>query len=343
MFHLTRYTIVFSPRSVVGAEALGRAFGSSNCLQVLRFNRNDGIGNDGIIAFCTASTKTDAIPFVALRVLDVGQCKIGSDGITALVDLLLHRTNSNANKNDQSVPSLHLLLNSNPLQPTSASSLRSLLECQPTVSLLHKLELRNCELGNDGIKTLFHNMNKSGLVVLDLADNGFTTDGAVALAECLTRSLPDLQELIVRGNACQTDGAAAIANALQDHPLQSLDMSQTSCCRNGANALLQTAGKLQKLRLFDNKLGDATEPFVIESRIVLQELDLGGNNIRAADMIRLLEGVGAVPKDAFALRVLEIGGNEANEQVEAAIRAVQSKFPELDVARDKPVRSATQG
>ena len=72
----------------------------------------------------------------------------------------------------------------------------------------------------------------------------------------------------------------------------------------------------------------------IVSETNLLELDLGGNEAKAEDMLTLSEEDPSIQSES-SLTVLEIGANETSMEVEEEIKRIKEVHPHLDIARDR--------
>mmetsp|Transcript_34465 Transcript_34465/g.75434 ORF Transcript_34465/g.75434 Transcript_34465/m.75434 type:complete len:529 (-) Transcript_34465:130-1716(-) len=223
----------------------------------------------------------------------------------------------------------------------------------------------------------------TGLVTLDLSRNLITQKGVMVLSNALAvragrfsngegnnrvgaTSLRTLKELRVAGNDMGADGVVNLTHALvqrqrtqdkeaQQQPssgnctLSILDLCDTNCGVEGAVAALKCGG-LSSLRLFGNRIGsaglEAITPLLRGGHPSLVELDIGGNDAKEPAVEKLIREISVPDNDYIStLRVLELGGNEGGELVEAALKDLRHVKPELDVARDKPktTSDAAQG
>lgn len=223
----------------------------------------------------------------------------------------------------------------------------------------------------------------TGLVTLDLSRNLITQEGVMVLTNALAgrtgsssndegnssvgaTSLRTLKELRVAGNDIGADGVVNLTRALvqrqqtqekeaQQQPssgncsLSILDLCDTNCGVEGAVAALKCGG-LSSLRLFGNRIGsdglEAITPLLRGGHPSIVQLDIGGNDAKEPAVEKLIREISISDNDLNStLRVLELGGNEGGELVEAALKDLKRVKPELDVARDKPKTSsdAAQG
>jgi len=366
--NLEKIDLAYKGISQRGMVAIGQTFYQSLQLRELNLSRNPNIGNEGIQQWRSACNSlrggeedNHSRCFEALDVLDLSECGIGPTGMDALASML------------RAKKKLRILkLHRNPLGSASAGSLSHLLVGDPstTYSKIQSLHLGHCELGDDGLATLTQVANpRTGLEVLDLSDNGIGHEGMTYFAKSLHDGCwSTLVELSMAGNPLGPEGVKALANALENNggnhhhhhggektqitgnaSVEILDMSRTQCGIDGVQWLWKCTG-LVKLRLFDNALGSGLEELVstrssnngskeedetllFSSCSRLQELDLGGNNAPSTALVALLDAIAA---GKTKLRVLELGGNQGGENVEEAIKRLQRKIPNLDVARDRP-------
>jgi Ran GTPase-activating protein (RanGAP) involved in mRNA processing and transport len=310
--HLKTLDLEFKNMSRDGILQIGKSFSQNVQWQDLILSRNP-IGSDGIIAFCNAAMLKTSSHLTSLHLSD---CEIGKTGLERLCEFL-PSTNCKI-----------LSLSSNPLGPSSGKFLKELIEKGSLETLL----LSSCQLTCLGISELCKASACPGLQTLDLSKNDFGEKGGLAVAHVMA-SWTSLRDLNLANNEIGCVGMSAIAKYSKH--LTSLDASHTLCGTSGAIALIQTSG-LQKLRLFDNHL--STEGFygiaANLQHLELLELDLGGNQAKADDMILLLKAIRH--KSICNLQVLELGANEMNMDVEEEVLQTLKTFPSLNIARDRP-------
>eukprot|EP00986_Skeletonema_menzelii_P011990 scaffold6363_cov98-Skeletonema_menzelii.AAC.2 len=340
-----------------GLYEIGTTFAHSKCLRELDLSRND-FGNDGIVqlskgaAAAAAEHDDDAagVAFPALEQLILSECNIDSTGMDVLAKILLGQEKDKRQRSKR----IHLAIGSNPIGSAGCHSLVQLLSCVDHGSVISHLQAAQCSIGNGGVEILSQGFHR-GLEIMDISDNGITTDGAKKLAASLIQSWPDLVEMKIAKNEIGSDGVSAILGSLitrgdtndstesgKNSSLQNLDLSYTNCGAEGAKAALRSGG-LHTLRLFGNTIGsdgfDAIAPLLRGGHPNIENLDLGGNNAEEDSVVRLLDSI-ADKKDASAhsrLAVLEIGGNKFGDKAMEALTRLQSVWPDLDVAHDKPV------
>lgn len=345
---LERIDLSWKGLSSRGAAALGRAFVISPALSRLNLSRNEGVGDEGAIAFCAAvaergrANDDDAAPCLpALEELDLADCGIGPRGAAALAECLASRTETERR--------VSLRLDGNPL--SGAEGTRAVASLA-AASSLSSSSLVGCGVGDDGARALAEGDGpRRGLATLDLSDNGIGPAGAAELGRSFASSPSssswcDLTDLrIARNRSLGATGVADLCRGVGDGvpTLRRLDLSATACGPEGAVAALRAVRGLTHLRLFDNDLGargfSAIADAMREDRAMrgLVELDLGGNRADDDAVANLLDAISASRKTSTsALRVLEIGGNRFGEKAEAALKETTRLMPELDVARDRP-------
>jgi uncharacterized protein (TIGR02996 family) len=83
------------------------------------------------------------------------------------------------------------------------------LACNPSLSHLTKLNLKECGFADVGARALAGSTQLANLTALDLESNRITDDGALVLAA--SQSLPALQELIIGWNHLTDEGYGALA------------------------------------------------------------------------------------------------------------------------------------
>ena len=128
------------------------------------------------------------------------------------------------------------------------------------------------------------------------------------------------------------EGMVTVSKALTH--LEALDATNTNCGVQGATSLILATG-LKRLRLFNNTLSSngfqAIAAIISETNLL--ELDLGGNDATAGDMLTLLRKIRT--SERISLNVLEVGANETNMEVEEEINRIKEVHPHLDIARDR--------
>jgi len=332
-----------------GLYEIGRTFVHSTFLTQLDLSRND-FGNDGIVQLNKAVVEhyDDAVAFPALEQLILSECNIDSAGMDVLAKILLGQENTKRSKR------IHLAIGSNPIGSAGCHSLVQLLSCADHGSIISHLQAAQCSIGDEGVGILSNGCHQH-VEIMDISDNNITKDGVKKFAQSLSHSWPDLVALKIAKNELGSDGVSAILASLvtrsdtgestdseKSSTLKNLDLSYTNCGAEGAKAALASGG-LHTLRLFGNTIGsdgfDAIAPLLQGGHPNIENLDLGGNNAEEDSVVRLLDSI-ADKKDESThskLAVLEIGGNMFGDMAMEALTRLQSVWPELDVAHDKPV------
>ena len=319
-----------------GLYEIGKTFACSNHLTQLDLSRND-FGNEGIVQLGV----DDAMAFPALEQLILSECNIDSKGMDTLAEILMGKDDTRRSK------CIHLAIGSNAIGSAGCQALAKMLSSagEGEGSIISHLQAAECSIGDDGMK-LLSNGRHQHLEIMDISDNGITNIGADSLAQSLLNNAwPDLVELKVAKNTLESDGIATILESLvtaQNLSLTNLDLSYTNCGVEGAKAALMK-GNLQNVRLFGNKIGsvgfDAIAPLLQGGHPNITNLDLGGNNAEEDSVVRLFDSIADKNEDTFQskLVLLEIGGNKFGDKAMEALERLQSVWPELDVAHDKPV------
>ena len=343
-----------------GLYEIGKTFVHSTCLTELDLSRNN-FGNDGIVQLCKGAAAaaaggehddgTAGVTFPALEQLILSECNIDSTGMDVLTKILLGKDNDKRRR----LKRIHLAIGSNPIGPAGCHSLVQLLSCADHGSVISHLQASQCSIGNEGVEILSQGCHR-GLEIMDISENGITTDGVKKLAASLIHSWPDLVEMKIAKNEIGSDGVSAILESLvtrggtsesgtesgKNSALKNLDFSYTNCGVEGAKAALRSGG-LHTLRLFGNTIGsdgfDAIAPLLRGGHPSIENLDLGGNNAEEDSVVRLLDSIADKKDDSTQskLAVLEIGGNKFGDKAMEALTRLQSVWPDLDVAHDKPV------
>ena len=192
-----------------GMKAIGKTFASSTSLKSINLSRNEHVGNGGITAFSTAATKhaskdNNMVAFPSLETLVLSECNIGPEGVLSLSDMILGSTKEgSSNSNDRTKP-IQLAISSNPINVEGCSIVSSLYAIPGKASVVSHLQILQCSIGDEGLKSLslaamVNSCN--GLSILDMSENSITQDGAKVFAQSLANnSWPDLVELKMAKN-----------------------------------------------------------------------------------------------------------------------------------------------
>lgn len=139
---------------------------------------------------------------------------------------------------------------------------RGLLNCP-----LRRLDLRNCQLGNDAAKAiaylLMHNVHAS-LSELELRSNRIGPPGWQAIGYGIQHYAGELEYLGAGNNPVGEEGVVAIGGAILDAPqVWRLDLARADVAGDGPLRLMQIVGFHRRLRWLDvssmcwgRKLGD---------------------------------------------------------------------------------------
>jgi Ran GTPase-activating protein (RanGAP) involved in mRNA processing and transport len=327
---LTMDCIMFSGSA--GMAAIARTLGKSDKLRTLNLSRNEIIGT------YFSSVDDQATPiFPLVQELDLSECGIVPDASSGLVSML-----SQGSKDRK----LKLRLNCNELGTEGVASLSTLLNQTAIVELY----LSKCNMGDEGLKYLtggFVTEKSCGLQILDLSQNNIGPDGLNQLVNQLSEgkaSLSKLHDINLAGDKLSGESIQGLAATLGKHwvsgtlMLDTLDLTGTSCGIAGATDIVELC-QLKNLRLFNNKLG--CEGFLSLAKVLwgghptLQNLDLGGNEVKEASNISLLHALTVEASFVNALQVLVVGRNEGGPALEQMVKEVKCVHPEIDIARDK--------
>ena len=344
-------TVDFALKSLSkeGLEVIGRVFGASNNLQNIILARNPKVGDDGLEALCTsAASKTSSCPFPVLKKLDLSDCNIGVKGIESLVTCLIGKEDTGEQRKSRFID---LCLNSNSLGNIACDPLVNLISGSPfQSSILQSLSLKNCSIGDEGVKKIADRFLKhqcGSLKTLDMSNNKIGTKGMKLLASAIKEAkdnISGLKEICLADNLIGEEGVVALADALIQKPcddgnstLTSLDLTNTNCGSSGATALINCSS-ISTLRLFNNKLGSSgfneISPHLVGGHPNIVNLDLGGNRADGEAVSNLLRYI-LKDQDNFqnAMRTLELGGNENID--ENLFNEVRNKRRELDIPQVK--------
>jgi len=331
-----------------GFLSVVKALGGSRRLRQLNLSRNVGIGgclsaldtSDNEEKLPPADLQEELFPFVSH--LDLSDCSIDDVFISQFCPRLASAERK-------------LKLSVNPL---AESGFRALLN---STDWIQELRLSNCDLGNESMHTLVTSkkLEWTNLKVLDVSDNGITTEGARDLSSCIAGKddapyLTGLRELNLSKNPLGSDGIELIVDGIHRRSeagfprLDALDLSETKCDVKGAVAAVSRSSATN-LVLYSNSLRSdgfrklagslrAGHPHIVT-------LDLAGNRADQASVVELLDSLMAeaggdqednsVVSFESKLRTLVIGGNETGDLVESAVLRVMQIQPNLDIPRDK--------
>jgi len=219
---------------------------------------------------------------------------------------------------------------------SSSGGLPSMLPSQqPSTSILRCLKIRNCAIGDAGLRALLRSTTttttstniqpySSHLEVLDLTGNDITGLGSLgdsAVTDALA-SLSNLSELTLANNPqIGSEGIVALKSSLAGRRLRCLDLTNTRCGVDGALAFLSHSSSdddgcgggggvvtVETLRLFDNHLGSEGFEAIANSWMETTAADEGGVKKQL-----LLPPIGD----------LDLGGNRASAKaVVSLLRAV---------------------
>ena len=271
--YCTNLEILYLKNNDIGADG---AFALATCLkqcpnlQTLDLDNNK-IGTDGARAFADCLKRC-----TNLHALQLFNNSIGTGGAQALADCLSHCTNLK-----------NLILGNNSIGTDGA---KAFADCLSSCTNLRILSLGNNSIHTDGVKALADSLKYcTNLQILSLENNDIAADGAFALATCL-KQCPNLQTLDLDNNSIgtSTDGARALADCLSHGhftELRALYLSNNSIGPDGVKALaegLKSCTNLEKISLKSNGI-DADGAFALATCLKqcpnLQTLDLENNSI----------------------------------------------------------------
>lgn len=330
----------------VAMKYLGETFGKSNFLKELKLYRNP-IGDEGLTNFVSAAMSCgDKIALPSLQHLDLAECDVGSAGIRSLVTCFESVSGEYAQ--------MELILNNNPkIGPEGCFFIKKLISTTNShASRVKKLCIRLCDIGDTGILNLgeaFKCGECKGFCHLDLAGNNVGPDGFSRFASILQLHrdrIKDLKFLNLADNDLGHDGVFALTQSLQKNTIDDgnssinrIDLSNTNCGHEAA-ALLLRCTSLESLRLFNNNLRDGLDSltyYLTGGHSKLLHLDLSGNGASGTTISSLLSAISILHEpDKSVLELLELGGNEINEEAIELIKELKKTRPSLDIAHDRP-------
>uniref|UniRef100_A0A7S1JCK3 Uncharacterized protein n=1 Tax=Eutreptiella gymnastica TaxID=73025 RepID=A0A7S1JCK3_9EUGL len=185
-----------------GALHIGSALAHTFCLKRLRMGRND-IGDGGTKDLAQGLNRNRS-----LKLLDLSSNNIGPKGIRNFATLL----------EDISCGLEVLDLSHNFL---AADGCRALMERLPHLKDLRILNLRNNEIGNEGVyyvncAILHEACQKCKLDALDVSENSITADGLNYVCEILDER-PDIRHLDITSNSIGEIGGGTLVDCLQEN------------------------------------------------------------------------------------------------------------------------------
>lgn len=343
----------------LAAAMAARSGGGGGGLHELLLGQNSlgGAGLAALLEGCGGACSS-------VRLLDLTACGLeGADGVQPLAAAL----------KQGALPSLRVLrVDGNELGAEGAAALAPSLGSSGAARL-QQLHMQRCSLGPQGAASLTAAL-PGGLAVLDMGGNALSCQGGAALAAALAAgAAPQLSSLLLCACGLEDGSIAALAEALGNRgsaegteqdagaaaPGLALDLSRNAAGA-AAVAALATA-PLSALCLHDCKLGGGGQgssgaagslaPAAPAQQLatpgtfsLLQELDVSGNKLEAAELLPLLEALTATAatgtgednsRPCPCLRLLVIAANPgaAEEAVTAAIERLQGVRPGLDVVR----------
>ncbi|CAM9163960.1 unnamed protein product [Chrysoparadoxa australica] len=256
----------------------------------------------------------------SLRSLEMRECGVAEEGARNLgAALASHR----------SLTSLDL--SSNPLSDAGAALLINAVASSPVTTLT----LKDCGLGTDSIGALSQWLGTADcmLSALDLQQNNLGSECVERLARDGLQHNRFLKRLCLSNTGAGDNGAIALAQALaagnSNCQLASLDVGNCGISWTGASALLPTP-LLRNLGLFGNNLGDDVSPAVDSlTGMSIELLDVGASGMSGCGITAVLQ---AIREGAHQLKTLIVGGNDIDEEANAAIKSAQEQLPQLDIA-----------
>ncbi|KAG7344379.1 leucine rich repeat LRR-containing protein [Nitzschia inconspicua] len=332
-----------------GFATLLCVLGTLPSLKFLNLAQNDDVGPFFDFSSCPLPL------FPNLTMLDLSKCGLNAETCCSLVKAI-GAVESGSRRNTP----LSLKFDSNDLRDHDYFYEMLIYLCEHPI--LAELYISGCELGDEGLRQMINcgrhcitTKAVSSLQVLDLADNNLSSAvfcdffTEVLRTESKYSLLSHLRKLNLSGNTLDEKSCQQLAASITEGRLQylhELDVTRTFCGVNGAMALVQcnlndpSQCSLKVLTLFGNKLG--SDGFVQLSKALegghpmLESLDLGGNDATEAGVVALLQALTSTNTTANVLRLLVVGGNQGGDTVEALVKEIKRKHPELDIARDNP-------
>lgn len=333
----------------VSMTYLARTFGRSQYLKSLHLYRNS-ICDEGLANFKQEVMRNGRIEsFPPLELLDLSESNIGALGVASLASCLSNETYVHDS-------AMELILNNNPnIGSVGCRSLKHLIATPNCASIIRKLSIRKCKIGDEGVIHLgsaFEMRSCKKLCCLDLVDNNIGPRGMEKFATALMdhkMHIEDLNHLNLAENALGSEGVSSLGRSLKskenedgNHSIHTIDLSQTNCGPESA-AMLLKCNSLKSLRLFNNNLREGLgmlAEYLHGGHATLAHLDVAGNRASGTTISSLLKAVLVKSDpDNSVLHTLELGGNEIDEDASVIIQKLEVARPGLDIARDRPSTS----
>ena len=207
---------------------------ATNLTKIHFYNNMSGKG--GCKQFARILEKSSKLTDIRFSSTRAG--KAGSDIVTSALDVALQEErNANLEKLD--------LCDNNFGNKASQDALFRALGCTKSLSYL---DLRDCELEDDGVKKVCHALfeSDSALEHLDLSGNAVERRGAKQIADYIRDSGGKLKVLCLDDNDLTSRGVVHIASAFHGsedgHSIERLQLNYTMCGAIGARSLIDAAG-----------------------------------------------------------------------------------------------------
>lgn len=308
------WDLEFKGLSHDGVAALGALLAVNSSLTTLTLARNQ-IGDEGMTHLVAGLTANGQSKLAVLHLTDVSVTGAGLDSLAELIE-----------SPNCSLETLALSFND-----LSGASTR-FFEALGANSSLRTLHLKDCHLATSHADALSAALaHNATLKELDLSDNLLDSDAVAAIARGIHTNTT-LQTLKLGNNRAGDAGASAFTAG---SAIVHLDLSKNELKSAGMTALLGLPS-VKRLHLFSNSLGDGLVDVlpVLAANSTIETLDLGGNALHGPLSVKIFDALHTHP----SLRTLEMGGNSLGVEGHAALDALRSANPALDVAVDKNVQ-----
>jgi len=171
-----------------------------------------------------------------------------------------------------------------------------LADALSTSTHIANLDLKGCGIRCSGTRVLCPNL-PAQLTLLDLSSNYISNAGCVAIGSWLSDKAFQLQELRLRGNRIEDEGAIHLSDGLgKCQRLEILDIGENQLEDSGAQALsdaLQLCQVLQEVDFSFNAIADAAAPSIaslITALPTLTKINLNHNAISTSGSKILAQG-----------------------------------------------------
>jgi hypothetical protein len=130
----------------------------------------------------------------------------------------------------------------------NVAAVRSIAEGVRSNTTLQQLDLRTCELDDQGISVLANALaiRNASILELNLTDNAITSVGVRALVDDNVGAMNTLSKLCLMENPIKSEGAIILANALGSNAMPNLKRLDLGCCGIDADGFVALVSALEQ-------------------------------------------------------------------------------------------------